>query len=757
MKKVLLSCIALAAGATMAMAQDVPQFPENLGVTLNGETSLPGVEIRQDDPNGDGSLLINISGTCDVEEVTVTFATPEGWDELMIMDFWGDGVVSTRSDDEEIWLTKEQYSNMNFQDGNSVTYVIDGNSQEGEIALVKDGMVYYKTIRYVFDVTNGAGDEPGNDDPLFPESVGITESAAGLNIEQTPDYENGQINIEITGEIEEPTFDVVLDVPEGWDGFISMVEYGDVVIGEGITGGLDPKMTRSEDDWMPLEEAESEGEKGNKFTFTANGERSNVWTYLYKGDRVYLANCININANVTKYVDPDLAAANQAAYDAVIAQLDELQAKYDAAVTEIKETNPNFDLTEWEEIGNMIEQYKGWALQALESANVDGSEFQFPFDGEEIDAYITMMMMAGKPAPAFPESFDVALSNSEGVEVNQYLEQEVYTIAVSGKSLQDELTLTLTVPEGWDGFICMTENGSDIEPLSTRAQETEWWPMEDLLEFGATETNSMTFPVDGEEHYGQFLLVKDGMADVNNQINVEFVVEYDYIKANQQAFDEVMAEINAASSNYTEAINFIESYNPEFEGLEEMKQIIGEAISQATTGAEQALAAANEEGESFFFPFSAEEINAMIAEMKVQAVEAPNKAAYDETVAAIEKSKADYETALKDLKDKNPDFDFKEWEELIEYVLNDAKKEAEKALNNANAEGTAYSYAFDGKVIEALIKEMGEEVESSGVGSVNAADNAAYYDLNGNKINNPKAGMYIKVVDGKATKVFVNK
>ncbi len=54
-----------------------------------------------------------------------------------------------------------------------------------------------------------------------------------------------------------------------------------------------------------------------------------------------------------------------------------------------------------------------------------------------------------------------------------------------------------------------------------------------------------------------------------------------------------------------------------------------------------------------------------------------------------------------------------------------------------------------------MIQQMVLDAQTSGVGSVNAADKASYYDLNGNQISTPKAGMYIKVVDGKATTVVV--
>ncbi|MDE6548146.1 MAG: hypothetical protein K2L22_04030, partial [Muribaculaceae bacterium] len=187
------------------------------------------------------------------------------------------------------------------------------------------------------------------------------------------------------------------------------------------------------------------------------------------------------------------------------------------------------DFTEWEEIGNMIESYKGWAAQALAAANEEGQSFFFPFDAEEIDAYIAMMIMEATPAPTIPEKYDITLNGQTSidlVETTQGYEQGVYTIKVSGMCLEKQLTVTLGVPEGWDGFVCMNEDDfySDIEPLSTRAEETEWYPVEYMLLEGLKESNSMTFPVDGEDHNGQFYLVKDGLADVANHINIEFNV-----------------------------------------------------------------------------------------------------------------------------------------------------------------------------------------------------------------------------------------
>ncbi len=600
---------------------EAPQFPKSLEYTLNGEKELEGISVTQQ--FDDTYHLINITGECDSETLSVTFATPEGWDGLMIADFFGFADISTITRGEAELTPVADVLGMGFKEGNTVTVVADGEANPGYIALVKGDMVCTTFIDYDITVSKvGGGDEPIGDDPTFPETIGITSYAEGLNIEQTA--EEGLISININGEIEEEEFDVILDVPEGWDGFISL-SYDDVEIGESV---IAPRQTRAEDSlWVPVEDlVEDDFVVGNKFTFKANGEEQYVSVYLYKGDVADMAYTISItNEGVTqtgtaigdlaeenqkayeevvskiedltseyqtalselkeKYPEYDfseweeiiggtleqvlagakqaldaanedgeqftyafdgeeieamiaemkkapnmeLEAANEAAYAEVIAQIDAVQAKYEAAIVEITEKNPDFNFEEWSEIGTMIEQYRGWAAQALEAANEDGESFFFPFDGEELEAYIQMMLMAAESAE-YPESYDVTLSNNEGVEVSQGVEQDVYTISVTGKSKETELTLTLEVPEGWDGFIGMNDidGGAEIEPLSTRGAEDAYWlSVEEAMAYGFKEGNTMTFPVDGQYHSGQFYLCKDGMADMGNPIMIEFEVEYD--------------------------------------------------------------------------------------------------------------------------------------------------------------------------------------------------------------------------------------
>ena len=220
---------------------------------------------------------------------------------------------------------------------------------------------------------------------------------------------------------------------------------------------------------------------------------------------------------------------NQAAYEAVIAQLDELQKESDEAAVKIKEMNPDYDMSALDDLNAMIEEYKQYALISLNNANEEGEAFFFPFDTEDYEAYIAMEVMMATPAPEYPESFDVT-SSCKTLNIEQEDFDGVTIITVNGACNEKEFTITVEVPEGWDGFIGASDSDGVNEPMPLQnkvVKENEWWFVSDMLAEGLRMTNSFTFPADGEEHSAQLMLVKGEYADVNNQINIEVNVTYD--------------------------------------------------------------------------------------------------------------------------------------------------------------------------------------------------------------------------------------
>ena len=298
-------------------------------------------------------------------------------------------VAKTRGEDD--WYPLEfLISYMGYQKGNSVTFTVGEEYQWATFVLYKDGQAYQtKTVPVEFEVASATG----STDPVFPEDLIVDtringEFAEGLEVSQT--NEDGQIFIDVTGEIEEEKFDVVLDIPEGWTGFISVpIETSDVEIGDYNVGGS--RMAKiQEAEWVPVEDVlDTEGvAKGNQFTFKANGTRQQVEVHLYKDDMVDVANFITLTANVTGPVNK-LVAANQAAYDKVVAEIDAVKAEYEKAVSDIETQYPEYDMSEMKGyIENTISEAETGAKQALETANEEGEEFFFPFSAEDIENMI---------------------------------------------------------------------------------------------------------------------------------------------------------------------------------------------------------------------------------------------------------------------------------------------------------------------------------------------------------------------------------
>lgn len=185
--------------------------------------------------------------------------------------------------------------------------------------------------------------------------------------------------------------------------------------------------------------------------------------------------------------EADITAANQAAYEAVMAEIEESAEEYEGVLNMLMVEYPDYDFSEWEAIiGGALEEAKKGAAQALAAANEDGEEFSFAFDSEYIEEMIYMMI-------------------------------------------------------------------EDVETSELRA-------------------------------------------------------------ANQAAYDEVIARIDDLTDKFMATVAQLKEENPDYD-FSEWEAIIRGSLEDARTGAAQALAVANEEGEEFSFPFDGEYIEDMINEM----------------------------------------------------------------------------------------------------------------------------------------------
>lgn len=807
MKKVLLSCVALAAGTAVSMAQDLPVFPESFEVTANSESikiwqgaieniAESGVEVSEDEIDFAVSFqaenAIVLSGTTDSENVSLSFALPQGWAgvapvKLNMQPMGNDSMLKTRANDFEPAPLQEFLGSLssmgwfNTTDvayGNPVVFPANGEKQvyltylyltddgtlTGDPEFAGDYVDTANSVLIVVDVENG-----GNvaEEPAFPATIEYTingeKELAGVEVTIN---DNGYgPTMSVTGKSDAETVTLTLAVPEGWDGWIISAPFAEV-------SEQSIAATRGEDDWMPVDVlcAYMGYQKGNTVTFAVEEEDNFAVAGLYKGDLAYGAQNLTIEYNVVP-------------------------------------------------------------------ASSTGGGDDDPVVSE---------------GPIMPESIGIT-TFVEGLVVEQEKDADDGSISidVTGTIEEMEYDIVLDVPEGWDGFVVypfsnnVTVGEYGVGPRKAASVEHQWVPIEDYLADGCFKGNKLTLKANGNYEFVYVNLYKGDLVDDNAFIGITALVsnvktannleeyekvvatindleaqykeaiaeakekypDYDFseweylitdminqsysganqayeaanedgeafqfafygeeieamiaemkiapiMEENYAAYDLVIAEINAAKADYEEALEFIADYNPEAD-ITEMKEIIENAISDATTGAEMALNAAHEDGEAFNFAFSNEEIEGMIIEMKKIAVAEPNEKAYAEVYQQIEDVKAEYANAVEEIATKYPDADVAEQKADIEKALEEASNGAKQALEASNEYGEAFFFPFSNEDIMIMIQQMVLDAQTSGVGSVNAADKASYYDLNGNQISTPKAGMYIKVVDGKATKVVV--
>lgn len=273
----------------------------------------------------------------------------------------------------------------------------------------------------------------GDETPTFPKSIKVTLYNDGLEVEEMSFY--GYYTLSVSGEIEEKEYSITLDVPEGWDGFVSIPDSEDIIIGE---SGIKAENTRANSygAWISMDEMLAEGGvKGDKFTFRANGGIYRAGVYLYKGDKVFASSPI-----------------------------------------------------------------------LLISYEVTQKGNKWPTE--------------------FPEDFTVQLS-SEGPTVT--VEQDYYmNIRVKGECTEEEITVTVDVPEDWEGFLSYNsyEDNDETRALTRGdAHEIIWKNVSDMLEDGYKKKNTFTFPTDGVSHYVELYLYKDDKYDYGNLIDLRVNVK----------------------------------------------------------------------------------------------------------------------------------------------------------------------------------------------------------------------------------------
>ncbi|MDE6027033.1 MAG: hypothetical protein K2G23_03060, partial [Muribaculaceae bacterium] len=411
-------------------------------------------------------------------------------------------------------------------------------------------------------------------DPVFPETFEVEVSSETLIIEK--EEEEGGHRIIVGGSCAEDTATVEVIVPEGWDGFIGMSDsdYSEDIEYSKLSA---KRKAAAEAEWAPIETMLAYGfKKTNSFVFPVDGEEHSGKLYLYKGEKVDMANEISVDFQAEKTtvevkpefpkefvvtVSDENLTVSQEAIDVDYHQITiEGESDKETVTVELEvpegwdgyyslssnDYEPDFggmkraraiaedaeDDGMWMPVSELPEMMKGIKEGNSLIFNV-GEENQngmfFLFKGEM--AYMAQIYMevnvttaeTPEPAPEFPKEFVVTVSDENLTVSQEVIDVDYHQITIEGESDKETVTVALEVPEGWDGYYSLSSN--DFEPdfggmkrARAIAEDAEddgmWMPVSELPEMmkGIKEGNSLTFNVGEENQNGMFFLFKGEMA-----------------------------------------------------------------------------------------------------------------------------------------------------------------------------------------------------------------------------------------------------
>lgn len=383
----------------------------------------------------------------------------------------------------------------------------------------------------------------------------------------------------------------------------------------------------------------------------------------------------------------DPSEANQAAYENVMEEISAVETEYNDAVKAIKIGNPDADLGEWPAIiEGAIEQAKSGAAQELASANGDLVDFFYPSGSEDIENYIMGM------------KFD----NREAYNQGAY-EMVIAKIGALKEEYNNAVAEIKEINPDFDFSECEEIIEDPLKALQTGA-ETAY---NVASEFG--EVFNYAFTEEAAAYYEAMI------------IDMKKTAFSDY---NEAEYNKVIATIAELKEEYEAAVAEIKEINPDFDFSEWNEMILADTYSgldNLPEVAKRALDGANENGEVFFFPFSGEDVQNKITEMKKAAFADYNQAEYDKVINAIFDVVDKYNEAVDDIKAVNPEFDFTEWIKDIYIKLEEELAGAEQALDAANDNGEVFFFPFDAETYDGKIAEMKKAaLDSTGIANIEA-------------------------------------
>lgn len=434
-------------------------------------------------------------------------------------------------------------------------------------------------------------------------------------------------------------------------------------------------------------------------------------------------------------------AANEAAHNAVLDEIAALQASLDATKAAAAENYPDADVDKQVAAAQAAIDKAKTEAAAAKAAVKDEGNYSYAVDKATIEALIT--------AVTNEAARDQAAKDAEAKRVAD--NEAAYKASI------DEIAALQAALDAMKTKVAATYPDANVTAETVAAQSAI-----DKAEAGANAAKSAVI-LEGNYSY---TVDTEGITALINAI--ETAAEAQRVAANEAAYQATLAEIQRLTDKLDNMKALIATTYPDV-NVDEAIAAAAAAIEAAKNGAADALAAVKDEG-NYSYTVDAAAIEALIDAIRTAAVEAQaaldkenarveaNQAAYEEAIAKIDALQAALDAMKANVEENYPDADVTAEIEAAQAAIDNARSEAEDALEAVAEEGT-FAYSPDTDSVDALIAAIETAAKAAGIVNIeaDAAKGILYYDINGRRVINPERGMVVirLTPDGQVTKIIL--
>ena len=430
--------------------------------------------------------------------------------------------------------------------------------------------------------------------------------------------------------------------------------------------------------------------------------------------------------------------ANQAAYDAVVAQLDNLQTQLNDAIANIEANYPDFHDTAAEAAAQqMITDAKAAARTAFEAVATEGN-FEYAPDTEAISNAIAALVTDAK-------------ARHDAEMARRAANQEAYNdVVASLDALQEQLDTTLATLAADYADFRDTDAEEAAQQMITDAKAAAQAALDAVAEEG-----NFDYTPDTEA-------ISAAIAKLLTDAEARRAAELDRVQANETAHNAVIAQLDELQAQLDAALATLAEKYPTFRN-EEAEQAAQQMITDAKAAADAAFEAVAEEGVYSYTPdvdAITEAITSLVPDAEQRRVDY-NTSLYDRDIATVDHLQELFDQAMADIKAVRPDFEGDANTSNVQEMIEDARNQCDEELARVEEEGIYEAPAFDAEQVEAAIQAMKDNA-ISGISDIYVdcnGEEVMIFTMDGTRHNKPVVGQVniFRYKNGKCAKTFVNK